>query len=370
MIFEVLSVVAEEISRIKNVYISTERVLKRTKYEEQARMILSDISDISFDGFNTIISLIDSDYWEDEEVEGRFHPLFSKPNRNKIETNSLGQIRQLLKTAYQDEDINKVDTLVSDLRGMYYGSASLFFYIKNPNQYNVFLPVTVKGIKNIYPTESKNLHYRRPFHKNYPLFNKLCEKLKVEYSLKPQELDIILTIFGKKEIMEEVEELAEPPVIERAISGHIEAEAILLEIGKLLGFETYTADSSKIFEGRRLDEISTLQDIPEILRGTRNIARVDVIWYKEDSPPSYLFEIEDRGTMRDALHRLYQARHLNARFFIVGPTENRRKFEEWVSTAPYKSSRKLYNFRTFEDISRLRNLIENAEEFKRRFGIV
>ena len=99
-------------------------------------------------------------------------------------------------------------------------------------------------------------------------------------------------------------------------------------------------------------------------------ARVDVIWYNEDSPPSLLFEVEDKGTMRDALHRLYQARHLNARFFIVGPVEKRRRFEEWVSTAPYKSSRKLYNFRTFEDIAKLRSLIKNAEEFKKKFGIV
>jgi len=363
--------VAKEISRVKEDYIPSVRVLKRIKYEEQTRKLLSNISDISFDDFDTIVSLIDSDYWEDEEIEGRFYPLFSKPNRNKIATNSLEQIKQLLKAAYQNGDMSEVDTLVSDLSGMWYGSASLFFYIKNPDQYSVFLPVTVKGIKNIYPTESKNLHYRRPFHKNYPLFNTLCEKLKAEYSLKPQELDIILTVFGKKEIAEEVEEeLPEPLVVEKAISDHTEAEATLLEIGNLLGFETYTADPSKVFEGRRLDEISTLQEIPDILRGTRNITRVDVIWYNEESPPSYLFEVEDRGTMRDALHRLYQARHLNARFFIVGPAENRRRFEEWVSTAPYESSRKLYNFRTFQDIARLRSLIKNAQDFKRGFGIV
>lgn len=362
--------VAKEISRIKEEYIPSVRVMKRIEYEEQARKLLSDVSDISFDNFDTIISLIDIDYWEDEEVEGRFYPLFSKPNRNKIATNSIGQIRQLLIAAYQDEDMSKVDILVSDLSGMWYGSASLFFYIKNPDQYSVFLPVTVKGIKKIYPKESKNLQYRRPFQKNYPLFNKLCEKLKVEYSLKPQELDIILTVFAKREIVEVGHELPKPPVVQKEISSHIEAEAILLEIGNLLGFETFTADSSKVFEGRRLDEISTLKEIPDILRGTKNIARVDVVWYNEDSPPSYLFEVEDKGNMRDALLRLYQARHLNVRFFIVGPEENRRRFEEWVSNAPYKSSRKLYNFRTFEDIAKLHSLIKNAEDFRKKFGIV
>jgi len=105
------------------------------------------------------------------------------------------------------------------------------------------------------------------------------------------------------------------------------------------------------------------------LKGTKNIGRVDVVWYNEDSPPCYLFEVEDKGNMRDALHRLYQARHLNARFFVVGPEDNRRKFEEYVLTAPYKSSRKLYNYRTFKDVARLRSLVRNAKEFKTKFGI-
>lgn len=232
-----------------------------------------------------------------------------------------------------------------------------------------FSPATAKGIKEIYPTESKNLFYRRPFRKNYPLFNTLCEKLKTEFSLKPQELDIILTVFGKEEIPEEVKEaLPKPKIVERTVSNH--TEAVLLEIGKLLSFETYTADPSKTFEGKRLDEISTLQEIPDNLRGTKNIKKVDVIWYNEDSPPSYLFEVEDKGTMRDALHRLYQARHLNAKFFIVSPAENRHRFEEWVSTAPYKSSRKLYVFRTFEDVAMLYDLIKKSQNYGKKFGIV
>ena len=361
--------VAKEIARIRKEYIPSKRVLERTKYEDNARELLSDISTISFDSFAIIINLIDSDYWEDEQVIGRFYPLYSQPNMNKIETNSLERIIKFLQATYQNEDMDKVDEIVPDLKGMWYGSSSLFFYIKNPNQYSVFLPVTVKGIKKIYPKESKNLYYRRPFLKNYKLFNKLCEKLKVDYSLKPQELDIVLTIFGKKEI-KEVEDEPVPLIAEKEISDHTEAEAVLLEIGNLLGFETYTADSSKFFEGRSLDEISTLRNIPDILKGTKNIALVDVIWCNEDSPPNFLFEVEDKGTMRDALLRLFQARHLNARFFIVGPKENHKKFEEWVSNAPFKSSRKLYTFRTFQDIAKLRSLIKNAEEYKKNFGII
>lgn len=365
--------VSEEITRIKENYLPTIRVEMREKYEEEVRAFLSNIPDISFEDLDTIMSLMDSDYWEDEELEGRFYPLFSKPNRNKIFTNEIEQIRQLLVTTFQNENLENVDNIVSDISGMWYGSASLFFYIRNPSKYNVFLPVTVRGIKKIYPVESKSLRYSRPFDKNYLLFNKLCDKLKKEFMLQPQELDLILTVFGKKEITEDMQEeisIISPAREKKLILDHTHAEAVLLDMGNLLGYETYTADPSKHYQGNRLDEISTLEEVPENLQSIKSIARVDVIWYDEDSPPSYLFEVEDKGTMRDALLRLYQARHLNAKFFIVCPANNRRKFEEWISNAPFNASRKIYFFRTFDDLSELYSLIKNAEEYKRKFGII
>lgn len=88
--------VAKEIARIRKEYIPSKRVLERTKYEDNARELLSDISTISFDSFAIIINLIDSDYWEDEQVIGRFYPLYSQPNMNKIETNSLERIIKFL----------------------------------------------------------------------------------------------------------------------------------------------------------------------------------------------------------------------------------------------------------------------------------
>lgn len=75
-----------------------------------------------------------------------------------------------------------------------------------------------------------------------------------------------------------------------------EAEAILIEIGRLLGFETYTADPAKIYDGKKLSELTELRTIPEPLQGTKNIRRIDVIWYNESSPPNYFFEVEDKGT--------------------------------------------------------------------------
>lgn len=364
--------IASEISRIKSSHIPTERIEKRAQYENEARnLLVTKMPDLTWDLIDSVISLIDSDFWQGEQFDGRFYPLFCKPNRNRIRTNDLKHLEEFLAAVIR-KDVSIIDDLISDLDGINYGAASLFFYIIDRERYNVFIKATVNGLKTIYPEEARELAYDSPFEKNYSLFNSLCGHLKNEFSVQPQEVDIILTVLGKQERAENKQQ-KEPAPVEAAkltsIGNHVEAEATLLEIGNLLGYETYTADPAKVFENKKLGDISSSKEVPEILRSTKNVERTDVIWHKEDSPPSYFFEVEDKGTMRDALHRLYQARHLNARFFIVGPGENRQKFEEWVSTAPYNSSRKLYNFKTFEELSHLYSLIKSAESFKKEFGI-
>ena len=362
------------ISQIRDSRIPPERIKKRAEYENKAIILLSSrIHNLSFDSFDSIISLIDTDFWQGEEVEGRFYPLFCKPNRNRIKTNDINELKKFLTAIIEKENIAKIDDQISSLNGISYGAASLFFYITDSKQYNVFLPVTVKGIKLVCPAEAKELTYGRPFAENYSLFNDLCNNFKKEFSIKPQELDILLTLIAKQKQDEIPEKQEHEKVVETepiTVNSHEEAEAALLEIGNLLGYETYTADPAKTFGERKLGGIASSKDVPENLRNAKNVQRTDVIWYKEEMPPSYFFEVEDKGTMRDALHRLYQARHLNVRFYIIGPKENRQKFEEWVSTAPYNSSRKLYNFKTFEELTQLYRLIKNAENFKKEFGIV
>lgn len=366
--------VAQQIQQIRNSHIPTERIEKRAEYEKAAKkMLLSKISTLSWDSFDSAVSLIDTDFWHEEEVDGRFYPLFCTPNRNRIRTNSIGNLRELLVAIFEKEDVENIDKVISKLNGIFYGAVSVFFYIKDSRRYNIFLKVTVKGLKVVYPEEAKELAYETPFGKNYPLFNELCNKFKEEFSLAPQELDIILTNLGKEKQVE-IEEKKEstPKMVTKpvVITSHTEAEAILIEIGNLLGYETYTADPAKNYQGKKLGEIASSKNVPEILSSTKNIEKTDVIWYKEDMPPSYFFEVEQGGTMRDALLRLYQARYLNARFFIIGPKDNRQKFEGWVSNAPFNSLRNIYNFKTFDELSRLYVLIKNAENSKKEFGIM
>ncbi|MBM3910866.1 MAG: hypothetical protein FJ356_04380, partial [Thaumarchaeota archaeon] len=116
---------------------------------------------------------------------------------------------------------------------------------------------------------------------------------------------------------------------------HWDAIGLIVELGNTLGFDTYIADPSKKYKGKPLSQLATSEDVPEQCKNISGIESIDVIWFKFE-PPFYLFEVEDKGTMREALHRLYQARYFQSKFFVVCPLENRDKFEKYVITDPFR----------------------------------
>lgn len=160
----------------------------------------------------------------------------------------------------------------------------------------------------------------------------------------------------------EEEQHVEPP------QNHWEAIFYLVKAGNALGFKTYVADPSRTAFEQKLGDIASLTDIPPILKSVPEMPRVDVIWYSPGAtPPLFMFEVEDGGTMREALHRLYNAMAFSAKFFIVSPTENRPKFEKWVGTAPFHECRDHYNFQTYSELADFYRAVVRYEELRRRF---
>ena len=77
--------------------------------------------------------------------------------------------------------------------------------------------------------------------------------------------------------------------------------------------------------------------------------------------------MEDGGNMRDALHRLYQARFFQSKFFIISPADNYNKFEKYVRTDPFKAMREKYLFRTYDDLIQIYDTVKNYENIKSKF---
>jgi len=147
---------------------------------------------------------------------------------------------------------------------------------------------------------------------------------------------------------------------------HWDAIGTIVELGHLLDYDTYVANPSREYKGKPLREWTSSTEIPEQYENIPGIKQVDAIWYSIE-PPIHLFEVEDRGNMRDALLRLYQARFFKSKFFVVSPAENRNKFEKYIVTDPFKAIRKNYLFRTYDDLLKLYDSVLRYENVRLQF---
>jgi len=147
------------------------------------------------------------------------------------------------------------------------------------------------------------------------------------------------------------------------INTHEGAQKVLVELGNILGFDTYVPpeDRNKIVEGRRLGELTTLKELPQFTypRLLDTVKHIDVIWFKEEFPV-FCFEVEESTDVTKGLLRLYQIRQLNVQPIIVGPESRRSKFLTEIEKDPFYHIKKRYRFISYDELSRL---LELAREF-------
>jgi len=180
--------------------------------------------------------------------------------------------------------------------------------------------------------------------------------------------DIMPTV--SKEARKEIKPAAVAVPIPKKIkiSEHEGAEYYLLELGRKLGFITYTADQSKVFSNQRLGDIAILKEIPPFA-GERDIGsarEIDVIWFGEDENPKYCFEVEHTMDIVRSLNRLTQLQHLNVKFLIVAPEERRSKFEAEMEKYPYRRMRDRYRFISYDELASFVEVVTPFHELKTR----
>jgi len=158
-----------------------------------------------------------------------------------------------------------------------------------------------------------------------------------------------------------VEKKIKPQTI--TINTHEGAQQALIELGNILGFDTYVSpeDRNKIVGEKRLGELTTLKELPPFTypRLLDTVKHIDVIWFKEEFPV-FCFEVEESTDVTKGLLRLYQIRQLNMKPVIVGPESKRNKFLIEIEKDPFYHIKKRYRFISYDELSRL---LELAREF-------
>lgn len=115
----------------------------------------------------------------------------------------------------------------------------------------------------------------------------------------------------------------------KEITSYSEAEFILLKLGQILGYDTYSSDRNKYAWGYKLEDFISLDAIPQfiILSLLDTIKNIDVIWF-EDEFPVCCFELEHTTGVTTGLLHLYQTNQLNTKLFVIAPVDVLKNLKE------------------------------------------
>lgn len=146
----------------------------------------------------------------------------------------------------------------------------------------------------------------------------------------------------------------EETALDPARLDHWDAMAILLELGNLLAYDTYTSDPSKSSRAlhQGLGEIARVRELPPFTyeRYLETVRNIDVIWLSEEFP-SHCFEVEHTTGVTTGLLRLYQIRNFTtARFFIVSPADIISRYRSQIAKDPFYRIQDRYWFRSYDDL--------------------
>lgn len=150
-----------------------------------------------------------------------------------------------------------------------------------------------------------------------------------------------------------------PPEPGKKVRYHSYLEGVIIELGNLKGYQTYTPDKTAIFKDEIcLGKIETLKDVPgftynEIIS---DVKKIDVIWFNSSrlSFPENAFEVVNSiNTLTQAFNRFIQLSFFNLKFYIVAPEKYRERFEKKVKKNPYEKFSSRIEFRNYENIIKL-----------------
>lgn len=138
---------------------------------------------------------------------------------------------------------------------------------------------------------------------------------------------------------------------------HSTIEGMLIEVGNFFEYRTYTSDTNKSFDGKKLRDLCDITEIPDFtykeLKDT--ISKSDIIWFSKSKLlfPKFIFEVESTTDFTKSMFKMYQMLNFDTRFALVAPEERRKLFLSRLSCEPFITVKDRFLFRSFEDVTKL-----------------
>lgn len=315
-----------------------------------------------------------------------------------IKDNGLDKLKTaFISLLYSEQPIaKKWDDFRKSIKGLGPSSLSEILTLVFPEQYGIMnmKPLTVLPYLGfLTEKETKNISYGYTSGRDYERFMEALQKVREELKNNGlPEADFIDVDFfiwylfehvfelkfkrDKKTVIKSalgIQEISKPGISVtskeiKEITGHSEAEFILLKLGQILGYDTYSPDRNKDAYSQKLEDLVSLDAIPQFTTPSLldTIKNIDVIWF-EDEFPVCCFEVEHTTGVTTGLLRLYQTSQLNTKLFVIAPADVLKKFETEMNKMPFRKMKNRYIFRSYEDLTKFYYLAENYSEAKKNF---
>jgi hypothetical protein len=148
-------------------------------------------------------------------------------------------------------------------------------------------------------------------------------------------------------------------------------QGLLIEIGKMRGFETFSPnqDNNRKFLNQTLKEIRTLTEVPqfsyeEFVKRSRT---VDTIWFhftKESLMPQSYFEVEHSTDIQNSLLKYADLRDFTAKKYIVADSKRRPEFEQKMRYTAFSKLKDQILFLSYEELSKQYEMAIESQKFE------
>lgn len=354
-----------------------EERLKRIQWYKE-KLNFNNIDNLNVEDFSRLIKdLWASDVWKNKDYKVQY----------LIKNNGFEKIKSELKELFYGKNPieTRWDRFKKTIKGLGPSSISELLAFFNPQEYAIInskvykvlprLGIPIKPVKD-------GKSYKEAIEKlkkiklslaengirdadfittDFFIFYLFCEVFDLAYK---QREDIVL-----EELLLEKLEKKEFELEKLKIDTHEKAEAVLLALGNLLGYDTYTPDKGRVVGEQKLGEIATLQELPyfgseKIMESAKNI---DVVWVKDEWPEMF-FEVEHTTGITPGLLRIYQvAEKLSAKCFIIAPVQMLPKFKREIEKPPFNRIKEKYKFKSYDELEKLYLQAKKFKEISEKF---
>lgn len=164
-----------------------------------------------------------------------------------------------------------------------------------------------------------------------------------------------LGVYALVEYIDRLPRLMEPKSLsEKRNYTHTKIEGMIIEIGNMKGFDTYTPDRCKIFMNKELGNIVTFKECPDFTyeKIVESIKFCDVIWFNLRGFPEKLFEIEESTDFRGSLVKFTELQDFRISFNLVASSQRKIKYEREITKSAFKNIVDRCRFVDYTDIEK------------------